>query len=57
MDNFVSGSFEWQSLLTPVRICHTAKRVYGQTTRTYRTLRVFGVRIAQWDTSTSEDQL
>lgn len=57
MNNFVTDLFEWRSLLVSVRICHTAKRRNGQTTRTYRTLRVFGVRVAQWDTTASGVEL
>lgn len=53
MENFITELFELRSLLVPVRITHTAKRRQGQTTRTYCTLRVFGVRVAQWDTTSS----
>lgn len=57
MENFITELFELRSLLVPVRICHTARRRLGQTTRTHRTLRVFGVRVAQWDTTSSGVEL
>jgi len=53
MDDFITDIFDWRNLFVPVCIEHTAKRKLGETVRTYRTLRVFGVRLARWDTTKS----